>query len=149
MKLPFLVFEATLARERGEVSYLGMPVGRARVYYSEVAYDLGEASGAAALQKLQFKQVEALSSVVPAAALGEVMRSRVLWSWFAENALQLNLQTTLFALTKQASKEAGRAHAGQLQALLSITVGLLTSLLKLAEAWDFFKLASPILERVL
>lgn len=131
--------------------YENTPFGREEVFYSAVAFDLGEASGMTAVQKLQVKHVESvlersefMSVVLP---FGDVMTSRIMLSWLAENAVQLNLQATLFNLAKRASQELDHPAPVQYDVLLSIVIGLLASLGKLAEAWDFFSIVAKIKSR--
>jgi len=126
------------------------------VAYDDVACDLGEACGMTTLQKLQIIHASAMveqragmvdRQLVYVAPLGDSMASKVFLSWIMENAVQVNLQATLFALTKHTSKGGDEAiTCAQVEALASIAISIMGTLLKLAEAWDFFKIVSPVVQ---
>jgi len=70
------------------------------------------------------------------------MLSRVFFSGLFENAAQLNLQSTLYAIRVAVSRQTNEKNGLQITVLLSLSLTLVTTLLKLFEAYDFFILAS-------
>jgi hypothetical protein len=67
---------------------------------------------------------------------GELV-DRMLYSYIGENCVQLNIQSTLYVLQVAAARARGTIDIKvQIQALASLTVGMLMTLLKLAEVKD-------------
>ena len=121
------------------------------MFYADLGFELGEASGMVSLQKLQLMVAQTGLFrdnfgfvLLLTAELANAMPLKVLLAWLAENAVQLNLQATLFGLSLRASGEKGELSTAQLQALASICTSLLSTLLKLVEAYDFFQLMAKV-----
>eukprot|EP00929_Paragymnodinium_shiwhaense_P027758 TRINITY_DN16217_c0_g1_i1.p2 TRINITY_DN16217_c0_g1~~TRINITY_DN16217_c0_g1_i1.p2 ORF type:complete len:321 (-),score=24.57 TRINITY_DN16217_c0_g1_i1:158-1120(-) len=128
------------------------------VYYSDVVWDLGDASGMATIAKFQAEKekktfhdgrdVEARRDAgdwVFIDGLVDVMPKRVFLTWIGENALQINLQTTMFALTKAAAASEGATVAKSTQ-LQAISISIFATLVKLFEAREWLLLVSPFID---
>eukprot|EP00929_Paragymnodinium_shiwhaense_P027760 TRINITY_DN16217_c0_g2_i1.p1 TRINITY_DN16217_c0_g2~~TRINITY_DN16217_c0_g2_i1.p1 ORF type:complete len:481 (-),score=48.12 TRINITY_DN16217_c0_g2_i1:63-1505(-) len=137
-----------------ERNYQSSLMGK-NVFFADVVWDLGDASGMATISKFQLeKEKQQVKTSVENAienwgyvdGLVDAMPKRVFLTWLAENALQINLQTTMFALTKAAAARDGSMYAmsSQMQALASISISILATLVKLLEAREWLLLVSPL-----
>lgn len=135
-----------------------------------VAFALADASGMASLQRIHIDYIHAcavishvssetsmrlrpcsqefvspelaLNAMISTYLAGKQMAARIVWSYVAENTLQLYLQTTMFALRKH--MEPTEWHK---EALLSIAIGLVAACCKLGEAKRFLATADFVLSR--
>jgi len=76
-----------------------------------------------------------------AKTLAEQMLDRVFLSYFLENAIQLNLQSTLYALGIAVKRRSDAENQLHVLGLSSLVVTLLMTSLKLVEVAEFFKVA--------
>ena len=127
-------------------------------YIKDVAFDLAVATGMVTLEELQARQAHTMAEHHPTnvgaqlryvAPLGETMAEKVLLIWFLENAFQLNLQTTFFALATRAARDDEELFAHEdpfayYLTLLSILLGLLSTVMKLIKARHFLEIGNKI-----
>jgi len=155
--LPYLVFGAwvvsliqtiypvihMMGTKAGDVKWKTV-WSRDEVFNIHVFGVLAEASAMASVQNMSAIEVQnVIARSRPhtvgrngAVALSQQMRNRVLLSYNAENVLQLNIQVSIFSMNAYIFKR--QLNAIQIGALLSIILGILSSLAKLAEAQAFF-----------
>lgn len=125
--------------------------------YSDVFGDLADCAGFATslnlIQQLSYQKELPLDLSMIEYALSDEwyfmarrMASRLFLSYVLENCIQLNLQTSIFAIKLYIHGSSGKE--GQIQAAFSIGMSLLMTLLKLTEVWTFFKHVSGIENRV-
>jgi len=120
-----------------------MTLGGEKLYDDDKVAELSEAAGLATIQSLAIStrlSNESNSSVaVEARPLSSLYVKRFFLTYIAENAAQVNLQSSLFAIDRRVT--AGKWGWPATQALLSLVLGLGLTMMKIAEATSFLKFA--------
>jgi len=117
---------------------------------ASVLFGLGEACGFMSVQHstipwaLQFSQTRSTTGapngvITSLSGSVDVIWDRVFYSLLLENAVQLNLQSTFYAL-QMAAQKITKEDQMHVEVLQSLSVTILGLLLKVAEAYEFCKL---------
>lgn len=111
-------------------------------YYHDALFEIADSSGNASLQGLLVPYIKAqlrsgrFNSI---SHISRQMMTRMLLSYFLENAVQVNVQVTLFALSRYVNKDHPTLQTTN---LISLSISIMGSFLKLLEAKDLFNLGS-------
>jgi len=119
--------------------------GNKQLSNSTVAFSLGDAAGMASLQALSIPFVLGIFARGFTSAfdlqlvdeLGSQLIERLFLSCIIENCVQINVQATMYAANNAAYRLRGFEHEIQMRTLVSISLGMMMSLLKLFDVRGF------------